>query len=73
MRYSALALAALACAQISVAAMPDANPSSPYFCGSAPPGWTPPWQRKPAIPSGKDAACHLLTCDRQRRPPSPQV
>jgi|GEM_PF-6788960 len=66
MQYSALALAGLAFATLSAGQIPDFAARSPYFCGQAPPGWTPPGQHKPARPRDEKLSCHLLMCDRDR-------
>lgn len=64
MRFSALAAVGLACVQLAAVRAPALAAASPYFCGSAPPGWVPPWQRKPVRQEG--ATCHLMLCDRRR-------
>ncbi|KKW91527.1 hypothetical protein [Sphingobium chungbukense] len=66
MRFSAAILATLACIPLAAVHAPAAVAQSPWFCGSAPPGWTPPWQRKPSAPTDKSAPCHLMLCDRKK-------
>ncbi|AEG50979.1 hypothetical protein Sphch_3383 [Sphingobium chlorophenolicum L-1] len=63
MRSSLLAL--LAVLPLTAVQPPAAAAQSPWYCGSAPPGWTPPWQRKPA-PDDRKAGCHLILCDRKK-------
>ncbi|APL96591.1 hypothetical protein EWH08_14405 [Sphingobium indicum] len=63
MRSSALAL--LAIIPLTAVQPPAAAAQSPWYCGSVPPGWTPPWQRKPA-PDDKNAPCHFIPCDRKK-------
>ncbi|UZW57182.1 hypothetical protein NUH86_20885 [Sphingobium sp. JS3065] len=64
MRSSALAF--LAIIPLTAVHAPAAATQSPWYCGSAPPGWTPPWQRKPAAPDDKSAPCHFIPCDRKK-------
>ncbi|EZP73973.1 putative uncharacterized protein precursor [Sphingomonas paucimobilis] len=71
MRYSALALAAAALSPLPASQFPHEKGPSPYFCGNAPPGWVPPWQRGPEEPSDKHAACHLILCGRKKAQAEP--
>ncbi|MCB4861851.1 MULTISPECIES: hypothetical protein [Sphingobium] len=64
MRSSALAL--LAVIPLTTVHAPAAAMPNRWYCGSAPPGWTPPWQRKPATPDDKNAPCHVIPCDRKK-------
>ncbi|SER65395.1 hypothetical protein [Sphingobium sp. YR768] len=65
MRCSGLLLAALVAT--TIAPRPAASGAMVAgFCGQAPPGWKPPWQRKPAAPSAPDTTCHLMLCDRRK-------
>lgn len=66
MRYSALMLAGLAFTTVSAAPVPTSTANTAYFCGSAPPGWVPPGQRKPVDPSDKTMPCHMLMSDRHK-------
>jgi hypothetical protein len=64
MRSSALAL--LAVIPLTTVHAPAAAMPNSWYCGSAPSGWTPPWQRKPANPDDKNAPCHVIPCDRKK-------
>lgn len=64
MRFNATLLAGLACMQLSIVHAPIWAAPNAWFCGSAPAGWTPPWQRKPVQQDG--ASCHLIACERRK-------
>jgi len=66
MRYSAAALAALAFANLSAGQVPHYAARSPYFCGIAPLGWTPPGQHRQQDQDGNISACHALIDGRSR-------
>ncbi len=60
MRYS---LALLACLNLAIGAGPAVAASCPIaFCGTPPPGWTPPGPRRPALPDRPGGYCHVAGC-----------
>lgn len=66
MRFSALALASLAFATLSAGQVPHSVARSPYFCGTPPPGWTPPGQREGQGHDANILGCHALIGERNR-------
>lgn len=66
MRYSAAALVALAFANLSAGQVAPHAAPSPYFCGTPPPGWTPPGQRGGQGHDINILACHALIGERSR-------
>ncbi|QGP80248.1 hypothetical protein GL174_09500 [Sphingobium sp. CAP-1] len=60
-------LAGIACLNLALAATPVAAAQrSAAFCGTPPPGWTPPGQRKPAAPQMPGGLCHVMLCGSER-------
>ncbi|GLV20512.1 hypothetical protein TomMM35A_03720 [Sphingobium sp. TomMM35A] len=66
MRYSAAALAALAFANLAAGQVRHYAARSPYFCGTPPPGWTPPEQRRGQGHDINILGCHTLIGERSR-------
>jgi hypothetical protein len=66
MRYSAAALVALAFANLSAGQVAPHAASSRNFCGTPPPGWTPPGQREGQGHDTNILGCHALIGERSR-------
>ncbi len=69
MRSSQALLPALACLSLALGAIPHGSAQRAVpFCGSPPPGWTPPG-RKPVAPEQPQGACHLMLCSTKKARP----
>ncbi|MHA6768412.1 hypothetical protein [Sphingobium ummariense] len=67
MRYSRLALAAIACLNIAAGAVrPAAARTSFHYCGIVPPDWPEPGKGRRDTPRAPDSFCHVGLCTRRK-------